>query len=452
MGSSGEKAFPLDVAIVGGGIIGVMTALGLIHRGMRVTIYERAEDWHEIGAGFAFTAVARDCMQRISPAILEVLSRISEKTSSSEHTRYWNGFHPRSKDEAQDEATALLFQMAGKELDFWGCLRSHLLFGMAALLPEGTAQFGKQLVEYNDDASKGKVMLGFSDGTEAEADVLIGCDGIHSTTRKVLLGSDHPAAKPRYTHTVAYRTLVPIDAAIAALGEDKARSACMHCGPDANMMTYPVMNGTLFNIALFAHESDEFPDPIRMTAPATQDQVKRAVQGWGPHVAEIASLFPEDGMVKWGIFDMGVPAPTYARGRVAVAGDAAHASSPHQGVGACMGVEDALVICEVLDVAQESLANMGGLSTRDSNAREKQVTATGAVEQALHSFSETRMQRTQWLVRSSREMGEMYQWRYGPTGRDVARCKAKLDLASRTVWDFDVNKMVADARSRAKAW
>ena len=55
------------------------------------------------------------------------------------------------------------------------------------------------------------------------------------------------------------------------------------------------------------------------------------------------------------------PAPSYARGLVCLTGDAAHASSPHQGAGACMGVEDALVLCEVLGAAQRSLHD-GGVS------------------------------------------------------------------------------------------
>ena len=240
MGSSDTPSPSFDVAIVGGGIMGVMTGLGLLRRGMNVAIYERANDWHEIGAGFAFTGIARECMQRIDPGILEVLTRISEKTSSSANTRYWDAFHPQTKQEAAQEGTALLFQMPEKDLAFWGCLRSHLLFGTTAQLPEGVVSFGKRLVGLDDNEESDRVVLRFADGSTADAHVVIGCDGIHSTTRELLLGVDNPAARPSYTHTVAYRTMVPIDAAIAALGEDKARSGCMHCGPGANMMSYPV--------------------------------------------------------------------------------------------------------------------------------------------------------------------------------------------------------------------
>ncbi|KAI0377219.1 putative salicylate hydroxylase [Hypomontagnella monticulosa] len=426
---TGNNESSPDVAIIGGGVIGVMTALGLLHRSIKVVIYERASSWHEIGAGFAFTGVARECMQQLDPAILEVLNRISEKTASKASTSYWDAYHPRTRQDAEDESKSLLFQMPGNKLAFWGCVRSQFLLGMASLLPDGVVKFGKQLVSYDDDNKEEKVRLHFDDGTTAEAHAVLGCDGIHSTTRRILLGVDHPAARTSYTHTVAYRTMVPIDAGITALGKAKATSACMHCGPNANMMSYPVMNGTLLNVAIFVHESPEFPDPETMTAPATRGELELALNDWGPHVVEITKLFPEK-LVKWGIFDMDRdPAPTYAHGRVCIVGDAAHASSPFQGVGACVGVEDALALCEALGAVQ----NQG----------------TEAISRALQAYSQSRIERGQWVVRSSREMGQMYQWRYGPTGRDAERCKLKLERASQKVWDYDVSAMVARVKAAA---
>lgn len=176
-------------------------------------------------------------MNRIDPSILEELIRVSEEWSPS---RFWDAFHPQTKHEAEQEETAMLWQIPQENLAYWACVRSHLLFRMTALLPEGVAIFGKQLVGYDDNEENDQVILRFADGSTAKADVVIGCDGIHSTTREVLLGADHPASRPSFTHMVAYRTMVPIAAGIAALGEDKARSTCMHCGPNANVMSYPV--------------------------------------------------------------------------------------------------------------------------------------------------------------------------------------------------------------------
>lgn len=230
----------LEVAIVGGGIIGVMTALGLHRRGIKAVIYERAPTWHEVSAGFAFTGAGRECMQQLHPGIVEVLGRISQKTDASTSNTYWDAYHPRNRQDAEDESKALLFKTPNNKLDYWACVRSQLLLGMAALLPDGAFKFGKQLLSYDDDEETSKVILRFEDGTTAEADVLLGCDGIHSTTRRIMLGNDHPASRAGYTHIVAYRTMVPIDVGIAALGEKVAKTGCMHCGPNACLMSYPV--------------------------------------------------------------------------------------------------------------------------------------------------------------------------------------------------------------------
>lgn len=69
---------------------------------------------------------------------------------------------------------------------------------------------------------------------------VIGCDGIHSRTRELLLGEDHLASRPSYTNKVAYRGLVPISGGIAALGEDKGNNQCSHMGPDAHILSFPV--------------------------------------------------------------------------------------------------------------------------------------------------------------------------------------------------------------------
>ncbi len=176
-----------EVAVIGGGIIGVMTALGLLRHGMRVSVYERADNYPEIGVGMAFTGVARDCMRRLDPRVLEALSRVGEENQHAMN-RYWDGFNPTSKESAQSPDDALLFQLSARELAYWGCLRSRFLQEMAAELPDGVVKFGKQLASAVDDTGSEKVILRFADGSEAEADV--GSHPLLSPT--LLLLSCHP--------------------------------------------------------------------------------------------------------------------------------------------------------------------------------------------------------------------------------------------------------------------
>lgn len=62
-----------NVAIVGGGLIGVMLGLGLSHCSIPFTIYECASDWHEIGAGVALTSVVQSSMQQLHLKVLNAL-------------------------------------------------------------------------------------------------------------------------------------------------------------------------------------------------------------------------------------------------------------------------------------------------------------------------------------------------------------------------------------------
>lgn len=420
----------LDVAIVGGGIIGVIMALGLLHRGINVTIYERSTKFQEIGAAIAFTGVARQCMERLNPIVLEVLRRVG-RSSPHEKVRYWDGYHPRTKEAAENEHESLLFDVPERDLAFWACLRSHLLDGLADQLPKGTVLFGKQLINLVNSDRNNNVVLQFTDGTLAEAEVVIGCDGIHSATRKLLLGREHPASSPGYTHKNVFRALVPFSGAVAALGADKAGDYCLHLGPNAHMISFPVNNGTMYNIFLAIHNPQDWPDPFTMTAPSTREEVSQAMKDWGPHVAEIISLLPET-LIKYGVFDMADnPAPTYASGRVCIAGDAAHASSPFHGAGACMGVEDALVLCELLDCMQTL----------------PQGTRASSIPVALQAFSAVRIERSQWLVQSSRDMGDIYEWRYPDTGDDSTKCKDEFERRAKKIWDFDVDAMVIESKA-----
>ena len=76
-----------------------------------------------------------------------------------------------------------------------------------------------------DRMADGSILLHFTDGTSHECDILIGADGIHSTVRKIVLGSDDPAAMPRNTGTWCIMTLNSYEKAESSLG-------CMTLDPE----------------------------------------------------------------------------------------------------------------------------------------------------------------------------------------------------------------------------
>jgi len=160
-----------------------------------------------------------------------------------------------------------------------------------------------------------------------------------------MFGKQNPATFPCYTHKVAHCALIPMEQAIEALGEYKARNQHNHVGPGAHLIHYPVANGALVNATAFISDPKDWPSDNLLVAAGSRNDLVEAFQNWNPCVRNTIALFPEK-LEKWAVFDLyEYPVPSYNDGRVCLAGDAAHASSPHHGAGACLGVEDVLCLC-----------------------------------------------------------------------------------------------------------
>ena len=117
--------------------------------------------------------------------------------------------------------------------------------------------------------------------------LVIGCDGIKSRVRKLILGEGSPAAEPSYNHQYALRGLIPIERAIAALGDYKARNRHMHLGPGSYVITVPVGLGKMVNLVAFLQDPDDWPDTTRLTAPADPDKIIEAYKDFGSPVRKI---------------------------------------------------------------------------------------------------------------------------------------------------------------------
>lgn len=112
--------------------------------------------------------------------------------------------------------------------------------------------FGKRLVSSDDQtASGGSLVLHFKDDMTAEADAVIGADGIHSHVRDYILS---PEGQKRYTPThsgaTAYRNLIPMEKAVEALGAEVSQNCYIWMlNQDKTMiMSYPVDHYQRLNV------------------------------------------------------------------------------------------------------------------------------------------------------------------------------------------------------------
>lgn len=247
-----------------------------------------------------------------------------------------------------------------------------------------------------------------------------------------MFGKENPVSHPTYTHKVAYRGLIPMDQAVKVLGDYKAKNQHMHIGPGAHILHFPVANQTLMNVVAFASDPNEWEDQKNFLQPATRQEVEKVFAGWGSTVRDMVSLLPEN-IDKWAVFDSATfPVPCYNKGRICLAGDAAHAAAPHHGAGAGVGVEDALCLSTLLEKAVTAI---------DENKASK----AQALDLVFSTFNAVRRPRTQWLVRSSHDVCDIYEWDHPKTGADPAKCFAEIKRRSHKIWYFDYEKMVRES-------
>lgn len=225
--SSHAHKKPFELAIVGGGIAGLMLAIALHKRHIRCTIYEQAAEFGEIGAGVSISRNAVKAMEMIDRSVLGAFNLVATRNKWDSKKSVWFDFMD-GMSHVRVSQLEPLFAMLDPGVGQNAVHRARFLDELTRLLPRDGAQFNKQLHHIMEDlSSPGKMLLKFKDGSVAEADAVIGCDGIKSRTRTLLVGEDHAAAMPVYTHKYAYRGLIPMAQAIHVLGEERAVNASM---------------------------------------------------------------------------------------------------------------------------------------------------------------------------------------------------------------------------------
>ncbi|KAL7626108.1 hypothetical protein AAE478_002878 [Parahypoxylon ruwenzoriense] len=431
---------PLEIAIVGGGIIGLSLAAGLIKQNVKVKVYEQAKSFREIGAGMAFTANAIRCMGLMNPDIVSALrsggsvATSLEKNDPNDYLRWIDGYNRRRKDDPSYEK--LMCKIDAGYKGFEGTRRDQFLEALVKVIPQEIVELKKRL-DTLEEKPDGRVQLNFTDGTTAEADAVIGCDGIKSRVRELIFGSDNPASFPRYTHKVAYRALVPMENAIEALGEYKARNQHSHIGPNAHLIHYPVANQTMINATAFVSDPNEWPDDRVTVVPGLRKDLEQVFADWNPCLTALIQYLPEK-PEKWAVFDTwDYPAPYFNKGTVCLAGDAAHATSPHHGAGACCGIEDALCLCTLIKEVNASL--------QQSKSAAAAATKKQALSSAFQVFDAQRRTRSQWLVNSSRRVCDLYhqpEWGVEAKWIKAETCFEEIRDRSVKIWSFDYDAMM----------
>jgi salicylate hydroxylase len=212
--------------------------------------------------------------------------------------------------------------------------RADLLDVIASQLPANCVTLGKRCatVESHPDVAVAR----FEDGSEIEADVIIGADGIHSRVRAALFGPDDP----RFTGKICYRSVIRRD---AVSGEPPATDNAQWLGPHGTIVLYPLRGEELINVV--AHYDDEHYRHESWINECDRQEVLDRYAGW--HESLLRVFAAGDTWYKWALYDRD-PIPRWTQGRVTVLGDAAHPMLPYLGQGACQAIEDGAVLATAL--------------------------------------------------------------------------------------------------------
>jgi salicylate hydroxylase len=179
-----------------------------------------------------------------------------------------------------------------------------------------------------------QILARFSHGREIASDALIGCDGSASKVRADVFGDK----AVNYTGQVAFRALLPMANVPAGIAE---RPFAMFVGVDRVLLHYPLRNRSTLNVVAVSREPTWQDEGWRI--PAAVEEFAGLYRDLYPDALELIRRIAPGSLFKWGLRDR-EPLQQYTKGRVTMLGDAAHPMTPFLGQGACMAIEDALVL------------------------------------------------------------------------------------------------------------
>ncbi|MGW4802662.1 FAD-dependent monooxygenase [Kitasatospora sp. NPDC004272] len=318
-------ATPLRVLVHGGGIGGLSLATALARRGHTVEVAELREQLDALGVGIIQPSNALHVMRELG--VLEQCLEVGFE---------WEVLT------ICDPAGNPLAKIPQPRMDGApannGIPRPALaqVLGRAAAEAGATVRFGTTIAELADDGEGVDVTL--SDGSTGRWDLVVGFDGIGSPLRTRLYGDRY---RPEYTGFANWRVTVP--------RQDEVQGVVMSTGNQAaKALLTPITPELMYLGAVFAEAEDFRPDPER-----AHEQLAERLAGFSGPVAEALTHVTDPAAVVYSrISQVTVEEPWHV-GRVALAGDAAHASTPHLAQGAAMAVEDALVLAQELDAAAD---------------------------------------------------------------------------------------------------
>jgi 2-polyprenyl-6-methoxyphenol hydroxylase-like FAD-dependent oxidoreductase len=344
----------MKIAITGAGIAGLTAAIAFQKAGYETTIFEAAADLRPVGAGLGLAPNAIKALAALS--IAEDIIPLGRKLP-----------HFRILDQKGKVISETNSEMISKKfgLDNFTIHRHTLHEALLKHIDPASVKKGKKAFKLENDGKK--VRLHFADSAHFEADYLIVADGINSVLRSKIV----PVEVKRYAGYTCWRGV--IDNA-----EMLAHGASETWGAQGRFGIVPLANGQVYWFACIKSEANH----AAFKAFRAKDLARHFANFHSP-VPEILRRAEQFPLIHNDIYDL-APLEHYAFGNKLLIGDAAHATTPNMGQGACQAIEDAATL-------------YAGLQTHRP------------LEQVFADFEHKRLERTQYVISQSRMIGNLAQ-------------------------------------------
>jgi len=320
----------LRIGICGGGVGGLAAAIGLRKLGHDFVVFEQASQFLRIGADVNLTPNAVHAIDRlgVGDILRETAARPTYRISRTWDTGEETSCLPMS-DEAEKTYGAPQLTIH----------RADLLKAMEGQIPVDALHLGKSVSGIINDNTRTAIL--FADGTSEDVDVIVGADGIHSAVRNALFGKDDP----KFSGIVSYRSVIAREDA-GAISNLDAFTKWWGPTPEVQIVTFPLTLGK--EIFVFATTPQEGWTEEGWTLPGDVEELRRAYEGFHPEAMALLNACTE---VTKSALHIREPMERWSEGNATLLGDAAHPMVPFMAQGACMAIEDAVVLARALEGA-----------------------------------------------------------------------------------------------------
>jgi 2-polyprenyl-6-methoxyphenol hydroxylase-like FAD-dependent oxidoreductase len=326
------------ILVIGGGFSGMAAAIACTQRRAQVDLVEIDPGWRNYGAGISLGGATLRAFRQLG-----VLEAFLQQGSATDGVRICLPHGPQV-------AELPTPRLAGREVPGGGAIMRTTL---SRILADATRAAGVSVslgctVDALRQDAEG-VEARFSDGRSARYDAVIGADGLYSKTREMLFPQ---APRPQYTGQAVWRAVLPRPAEV--------ETATMWIGPRVKPGVNPVSKTEMY---LFVTE----PRPVNeRVEPAQFAPLLRALLEpfTAPVLRAVREQIGEGSQIVFRPLEALLLPRPWSQGRVVLIGDAVHATTPHLASGACIGIEDALVVADELQRHAEVPAAFAAFEAR----------------------------------------------------------------------------------------